>query len=644
MCGIAGRFAAGSADARLDTVAAMTATLHHRGPDGGDVWCDDAAGIGLGHRRLSIIDLSEAGHQPMHSSCGRFVLSYNGEVYNADDLREELRTAGRPFRGHSDTEAIVEGFAVWGIKETVDRLIGMFAFAVWDRQKRELTLVRDRIGIKPLYWSFDKGVFLFGSELKALREAPDFDPGIDRDAITAFLRHNYVPAPRTVYAKAKKLEPGTLLTVSADRQPAISRYWAVDDTARAGRQDPFTGSDAEATDALDALLGDAVRRRMISDVPLGAFLSGGIDSSTVVALMQAGSTRKVRTFSIGFDVEGYNEADYAAEVARHLGTEHTELYVTPGEARDVIPKLPEIYDEPFADSSQIPTYCLSALTRQHVTVALSGDGGDEVFGGYVRYFIADRMRRTVFRMPKAIRRLGAAGIHALPPPVWDQIFRMVPKNRRPPAAGDRLHKFARVMRESPDHFYRMLVSHWMDPEALVVDGTEPCGPLSDPSNRKVAPDYVERMQYLDTITYLPDDILTKVDRASMAVSLEVRVPIIDHRVIEFAWRLPKHMKVRDDTGKWLLRQVLNRYVPAHLIDRPKMGFGVPIDAWLRGPLRDWAEDLLREDALAETGLFDAGPIRRTWQEHLDGKRNWQYLLWDILMVQAWMAHSRAGAG
>lgn len=634
MCGIAGCFEFPGAPSNIERIHAMTATLRHRGPDGGDVWLDAKARLALGHRRLSIIDLSEAGRQPMASSCGRFVITYNGEIYNADDLRHDLSAAGRSFRGHSDTEVIIEGCAVWGIEQTIDRLIGMFAIGVWDREKGQLTLIRDRLGIKPLYWGFQKGLFLFASELKAFRAAPDFDAEINRNAVASFLRYNYIPAPLSIYNQVRKLEPGTLLTIGPEGNPEAKAYWTLAEAVSAGKADLFSGSDSEAIDELESLLKDAVHRRMISDVPLGAFLSGGIDSSTVVALMQSCSANPVKTFSIGFDESGYNEAHHAGRVARHLGTDHTELYVTPRQTMDVIPSLATMYDEPFADSSQIPTHLVSALTKQHVTVSLSGDGGDELFAGYNRYIQAKTLMRYFWAMPAGLRRSLAHLMMRVPVGIWNAVLQRLPVVSRYPLPGDKIHKLADVLMEDREEFYPRLVTHWAEPSALVPGGVEDV--ISQwKGSLNVSDDFTERMQYADTLTYLPDDILTKVDRASMAASLEARVPILDHRVVEFAWRLPQHFKVRDGESKWILRQVLYRYLPKDLIDRPKMGFGVPIDQWLRGPLKDWAENLLAERNLNKFGLVEPGPVRDKWQEHLSGQRNWQYLLWDILMLQAW---------
>jgi len=644
MCGIAGFFdaAAGRGPADLHTIAdAMGRTLIHRGPDTGATWTDTEAGIALAHRRLSIVDLSPAGHQPMASADGGMVIVYNGEVYNTAELRAELESAGLgPFRGHSDTEVIVEGCRHWGVEDTTKRLIGMFAFAVWDRTNRRLWLVRDRLGIKPLYWGRFGGLTIFGSELKALRAHGGWTPEVDRAAVPAFMRYGYIPGPSSIYKGIQKLLPGHILTIgdSPNDQPRITPFWTLAETvaeARANRLDDL--SDTEATDRLEALLGDAVRRRMVADVPLGAFLSGGIDSSAVTALMQAGSDRPVRTFTIGFAERGYDEARHAAAVAAHLGTDHTELTVSPAHARDVIPRLPHFYDEPFADSSQIPTMLLSAMTREHVTVALSGDGGDELFAGYTRYALTSRLWSRLSNVPRPLRSLGAGAITAIPPGAWQSLFNLLPSRIRPFAAGDRLHKLAGLLPlPDQDAVYRYLISQWRDP-ASVCRGQQAAPSFVDDPTAAGAPDEImERLQYLDTLTYLPDDILTKVDRASMSASLEARVPILDHRVVAFAWQLPNRFKMRDGKGKWLLRQMLYRHVPRALIERPKMGFGVPIADWLRGPLREWGEDLLDPRRLEEDGFFDPALVRTAWTEHQSGRRNLQYPLWAALMFQAWL--------
>ncbi len=635
MCGIAGFIGAASGSDTGTIAEAMAKSIAYRGPDDQGIWTDGECETALVHRRLSIIDLSAAGHQPMLSADGRYVISYNGEVYSFQPIAAELTARGHKFRGHSDTEVILESFAVNGIEATLKRMIGMFAIALWDRRDRTLTLMRDRLGIKPLYWAKFGNTFLFGSELKALRAHPGWTPRIDQSAVAAFMRHNYIPAPRTIYEGVHKLEPGTVLTLPWRGEPNISRFWDARSVARDGSHNPVEGSDAELTEQLESLLKDAVGRRMIADVPLGAFLSGGVDSSTVVALMQAAKSGAVKSFSIGFDIEGYNEAPHAAAVARHLQTDHTELTVTSKEALDVIPRLADFYDEPFADSSQIPTYLVSAMTRKYVTVALSGDGGDELFAGYNRYQLTQRFWRSLSLMPRAVRKGAAAALTAVRPDRWTQILSALPSRLRPPQAGDKVHKAAAVLRlDSADAVYRRLVSHW-EPSEIMPQVAEPRSILDDATVTKDFPDLLERMQFLDLVTYLPDDILTKVDRASMAVALEARVPLIDHRVVEFAWRLPENVKVRNGTSKWLLRQVLYRHVPPELIERPKMGFGIPLGEWLRGPLRDWAETLLNEQRLRQAGLLDAGMVRRYWADHLDGRRNWQYLLWDVLMLEAW---------
>ncbi len=639
MCGISGFYTNGatSGDVKTgETLRSMVATMNHRGPDSSGCWMDENTGVAFGHNRLSIIDLTEQGNQPMISANRRFVIIYNGEIYNFRELRSALESAGCTFRGHTDTEVLLEGCAHWGIAATVKRLIGMFSFALWDREERILFLVRDRLGIKPLYWGRFGGLFLFGSELKALRAHPGWTPEINRDALSSYLRHNYIPAPATIYRNIFKLPPGSILTVRAGKDPQIDAYWDLAGVIDAHDDADPDVSDADAIQSLDTLLRDAVSRRMIADVPLGAFLSGGIDSSTVVALMQAQSSRPVHTYSIGFHESGFNEAHHAAEIAKHLGTEHTELYVTPREAMDVIPELPGIYDEPFADSSQIPTYLVSLLTRKYVTVALSGDGGDECFAGYTRYFLAKKLGKLNTILPGAARKILAGMIHSISPVSLDSVAALLPYSVRPTQFGHRLHKFSNILTAEGDEFYRRLVSHWESPDSVVIDGHEKRSIAWDPEIRQLLPEFVDRMRYYDFKTYLPDDILTKVDRASMAVSLEARVPLLDHRVVEYSWRLPMHMKIRHGQGKWLLRQVLYQYVPRQLVERPKMGFGVPIDNWLRGPLRDWAEQLLDENRIKQEGFFNPAPIREKWQQHLSGKHNWQYLLWDILMFQAWL--------
>lgn len=637
MCGIAGFFSAGAPGCKAEAkiIGAMTDVLQHRGPDDGGTWCDRDAGIALGNRRLAIIDLSPAGHQPMHSACGRYVIAYNGEVYNADELRAVLQKSGTSFRGHSDTEVVLEACAAWGLEKTLNKLIGMFAFALWDGRNRRLFVVRDRLGIKPLYWTFTQGILIFGSELKALSAHPQFRHDIDRNAVATFLRYAYVPAPHTIYRNVHKLEPGKFIVIEREGRPRLERFWSLDDAVRKGRLNPFGGDVEEVCRELDRLILDAVQKRLVSDVPLGAFLSGGIDSTTVVSAMQAQSARAVKTYSIGFKEGGYDEAKDAAQVAQHLGTDHTELYATPDDARDLIPRLPEIYDEPFADSSQIPTFLISQLTRQHVTVALSGDGGDELFGGYTRYVTAQKYDWPLFKSPQYLRNGASCLLKSVSPLYWDRLGLVLPSHIRPPQFGERLHKLAATLGGSREDYYRALVSQWDDPGALVPGAVEHATGVEALGHDDRFPDFVSQMQYIDMRTYLPEDILTKVDRASMAVALEVRVPLLDHRIAEFSWRLPLDMKIRNGQGKWILRRNLERYVPKALIKRKKQGFAVPVGEWLRGPLRDWAEDLLSCDSLKSHSLLDAGPVRQVWQDHLSGRVSQPLKLWSVLMLQAW---------
>lgn len=648
MCGLVGFLEIGRGhDARQAAVVLerMADTIVSRGPDDSGVWTD-GSGVGLAHRRLSILDLSAAGHQPMTGPSGRHVIVFNGEIYNHLDLRQELEQAGLApgWRGHSDTETLLAGFAAWGIRATVERCIGMFAFAVWDVQARILTLGRDRLGEKPLYYGWqgdgDEACFLFGSELKALRAHPRCAAEIDRDALCLLMRHNYIPAPHSIYRDIFKLPAGCLLIVSPQRrEPQVQAYWSLAEVAVSGNRAPFSGSDHEATDALEDLLKSAVRQQMLADVPLGAFLSGGVDSSTVVALMQTQSARPVKTFSIGFQEPGYNEAEHALAVARHLGTDHTELYVTPEQALDVIPRLPDLYSEPFADASQIPTFLVSQLARRHVTVSLSGDAGDELFAGYGRYVRNSRHWERIGSLPPVLRKLAAGGIRALSPETWNAVLgplRPVLPGSLRAAPGEKLHQGARKLAaERIDDLYLQSISRW-EPESLVIGGREPPTCLHGRPLPLPGLDGIQRLMALDSLTYLPDDILVKVDRAAMGVSLESRVPFLDHRVVEFAWRIPQSMKLRDGTAKWILRQVLYRHVPRELIERPKQGFSVPVGDWLRGPLREWAESLLDESRLRREGFFDPAPIRRTWAEHLAGRRNAQYPLWGVLMFQAWL--------
>jgi asparagine synthase (glutamine-hydrolysing) len=648
MCGITGFITKPSeSEAELRALALrMARAIERRGPDDEGSWSDARHGIAFGHRRLAIVDLSPQGHQPMASACERYMLAYNGEIYNHLELRDAL--PGHPWRGHSDTETVLACFSRWGVLETLPRLIGMFAMAIWDRERDCLILARDRMGEKPLFYGhLPSGDFVFGSELKALRAYPRWQAEIDRDALALYMRHNAVPAPRSIYRGIHKLMPGAWIEVDRKGLRAQGRYWDLEQLAPSWNAAPIQLSDAAATDELERLLGQALRGQMMADVPLGAFLSGGVDSSTIVALMQTQSQEPVRSFSVGFDVPGYNEAEHAKAVAAHLGTQHTELYVSSADALAVIPQLPTLYDEPFADSSQIPTFLVAQMARRHVTVALSGDAGDELFAGYTRYDLARRLWGRLSRYPLSLRRAAAHMILTQPAARWSRLAQwfgaLLPALRTRLNVGDKLHKFAAhvLTADSPEQIYRALVSHWHEPAALVLGGHEPGTALDRIAIGTDREGMIAQMSLLDQLTYLPDDILVKVDRASMGVSLETRVPLLDARVIEFCHRLPMHQKQRDGQTKWLLRQVLYRHVPRHLIERPKQGFAVPLDQWLRGPLRDWAEHLLEPARLQQDGLLDARLVRQKWEEHLAGTRNWQYQLWDVLMLQAWLEATEA---
>jgi asparagine synthase (glutamine-hydrolysing) len=648
MCGIAGLFRPGGGDeAELAGYASkMTDTLTHRGPDAGNIWTNPQAGVAFGHRRLSILDLSEAGAQPMRSDCGRFAVTFNGEIYNHLDIRGELEAGGAApnWRGHSDTETLLYAIRHWGVAAALQRFTGMFAFALWDEQERTLVLCRDRFGEKPLFYGWCGQDLIFASELKALAVHPGWSPTLDRSALTAFLRYSYVPAPLTIWLGINKLPPASLVTFDADTSlksmPEPVAYWSLRDQVAAA-QGVRIGDETQASEELQRLLSVAIRRQCLSDVPLGAFLSGGVDSSTIVALMQAQASQPVRTFTIGFSDGAYDEARDARNVARHLGTSHTELYVDPKMAIDVIPTLPRMYDEPFADSSQIPTHLVAALARQHVTVALSGDAGDELFGGYNRHVWGGKLNARFGKMPSPLRRALSALLNAVSPEPAGSLARLaqplLPSRFHVRRAGDQVAKLARLIgAASFDDMYQLLCSIDSDPSQTVLQGEESAGWSRKEMEKLTLPlDPLDRMTLADSLSYLTDDILQKVDRAAMAVGLETRVPFLDKDVVEFAAKIPPDMKVRGGRGKWLVRQVLYKHVPAAMIDRPKTGFSIPIDDWLRGPLKSWTLDLLSSDRLQRQGLFNAGRVSQKLTEHMSGRHNHGYWLWNVLMAQAW---------
>lgn len=669
MCGLAGCLTMSFRHGLAETAQEMANAIVHRGPNDSGVWTDEAAGLALGHRRLSIVDLSAAGRQPMHSASGRWVMAFNGEIYNHQTLRLELASLGAApaWRGHSDTETLLAAVDCWGLEATLGRCVGMFAIALWDTQTRSLTLARDRFGEKPLYYGWagqgQHAAFVFGSELKALRAYPGFDAPVCRAALAQYLRFMYVPAPRTIYRGVFKLEPGCLLTVQGPPPPTapaaplrpgqshgtltVQRWWSIASAVQAGAHEPIT-DESQAIDALESQLTEAVNLQSLADVPLGAFLSGGVDSSTIVALMQKQSSRPIQTFTIGFDEAGFDESPHARAVAQHLGTDHHEMRITAKMAQDIIPALPQIYDEPFADSSQIPTHLVCRAARQHVTVALSGDAGDELFGGYNRYFWGPRIWHRLAWLPLSARQLFGRFIGGVPTGVWDALGKPLGAGAGIDGVarlGEKLHKLSTRLKtvRDIDDLYLSLVSEWTDPADLVLNDNiapiiEPACLLQDPLPAVGLPADELRMMYLDTISYLPDDILCKVDRAAMATSLETRVPFLDHRVAELAWRLPLNMKIQGNTGKWALRQVLYKHVPKVLTERPKAGFAIPVGAWLRGPLRAWAEDLLSPQRLANDGYFRVEPIRQRWLQHVSGSHDHTPSLWAILMFQAWLQH------
>lgn len=634
MCGIAGfwnRLANDSSERLQSLGTAMTMRLVHRGPDSGGLWLDPARGLALGHRRLAIRDLSSCGNQPMWTENESHVLAYNGEIYNSEELRAELsRDHGIVFRGTADTETVLHGCMLWGVEAFIRQSIGMFAFVFWDAARRRLTLVRDRLGIKPLYYAQFGDLFLFASELKALCAHDGWRPAIAAPSAAEMLTYGYIMGERSIYESVYKLEPGCLLEIGEQGPPRISRYWSAREVMLAGQADPFSGTEEEMVEATELLLRDAVKRRMRADVPLGAFVSGGIDSSLVTALMQDQSAAPVNTFSIGFEEEGYNEAPHAKAVARHLGANHCEQYMLPREAWEVIPHIAELYDEPFSDSSQLPTYLLCAMTRRHVALALSGDGGDELFAGYGRYFVYGAAQQ---QLPSPVGKLLHKAVHAVPPGGLKLLGKLAPGRYRD-NFGQRLRNYVDRLAVDPLVRYRQQMAVWPDFPEIAPGVKRPLSGLEDRAFLLQLDHFMARMQAADSLCYLPDDILVKVDRASMAVSLEARVPLLDHRVFAHAWRLPMHMKVREDGGKWILRRILHKYVPAKLVDRPKMGFGVPIDVWLRGPLRGWVEDLLCAETLRRENFINADLVRSIWAKHLAGE-NHCYSLWSVLMFQAW---------
>lgn len=644
MCGIAGFISSGGQHMRPDattTVSAMADRIRHRGPNDFGAWSDPDSGYAVAHRRLAILDLSAAGHQPMHSCSGRWVIAYNGEVYNHPELRLQLEAArvAPEWRGHSDTETLLAAVEAWGLQETLRQSVGMFAIALWDRAERTLWLARDRMGEKPLYYGWQRGLFFFASELKALLAHPEFDAAVDRDALALLLRHNYVPEPYSIYKNIRKLPPGCLLRVSTGRCDSTpTSFWSLAEVSERGMAQPFRGSLSDATTALEQRLGAAVRGQMLSDVPLGALLSGGIDSSLITALMQQSSSRPVRTFTIGVADGDYDESAHARAVAAHLGTDHTDLRLSSNDALGLVPHIATMYDEPFADPSQLPTHFLMKLARAHVTVALSGDGADELFGGYSRYRLAPKLWAYISWMPLFLRRGISAASTALSVDVIDRTIGPIARLAGVVFLGAKMQKFGSRLKQarSIDDLYASLVSEWSQPDRIVLGAKLPPNLIDDRASWPAIDDPAARMMALDCLTYLPGDILTKADRASMAVSLETRAPLLDRDVVEFAWSLPIDMKIHATHGKLVLRQLLDRYVPTALTNRPKIGFGVPLDAWLRGPLREWTETLLAEDRLRREGFFYPGPIRAMWKQHLAGKGLSGTRLWSILMFQSWL--------
>ena len=636
MCGIAGYV--GKASYPYNCLDEMAKAINHRGPDDRGTWCDEDEGIGLAHARLSILDLSSAGHQPMHSVSKNFVLVFNGEIYNHKVLRSELELiAQRHWLGHSDTETLLVAIDHWGLEKTLKKAKGMFAIALWDKRNKNLSLACDRIGEKPLYYGWVNDQFVFASELKSIKKFPEFKNSIDRNSLALFLRLNSIPSPHSIYQDIYKLEPGQIIQLHAESKKVNkSSFWSAEEVYNKGRLAQISGNPKEIVDQLEVVLSKAVSSQMESDVPLGAFLSGGIDSSTIVALMQSQSNLQVNTFTIGFNAKEYDEAKHAQMVANHLGTNHSDMYVSERDALDIIPYLPDIYDEPFADSSQIPTYLVSKFAKQEVTVALTGDAGDELFGGYNRYVFAEKMFSKIMKAPIPIRQLISSAIFSRTEEKWDTLLNGF-LSEHFANIGHKLHKVANILpTKSIRDMHFKLVSQINNPSDWLLNTNEYKTILNDDTKRFVELNPIEQMMAYDLITYLPTDILTKVDRAAMAVSLETRVPFLDPNVIEFSAALPMEYKIRNGVTKWALREVLYKYVPKDLIERPKMGFGVPLAEWLRGPLQDWAESLLDEKRLDQEGFFDVEFVRNKWLEHLSGKQNWHHQLWNVLMFQAWL--------
>jgi len=656
MCGITGIFGNLRKDELAISVQKMSSTLTHRGPDDAGTWINEESGIAFGHQRLSIVDLSSVGHQPMMSPCGRFSVIFNGEIYNHLQLRDKLNASAykQSWKGHSDTETLVSAFSQWGIEKTLEQLVGMFAIAVWDTRIKKLYLIRDRFGEKPLYYGWSNNTFLFGSELKALRSYKGFNNEIDRNVLSLYMQYMYVPSPYSIFKDVYKLDPGCILEIddSGKVQPpeqitssvfnakgiSIKQWYSLSKIAK-NSQNNLIEDENEAIELLEKTLLESVQSQLISDVPLGAFLSGGIDSSVIVSLMQKVSKNPVKTFTIGFEESAFNEAIYAKDVAKHLGTDHHELYITASDAIEVIPSLPTLYDEPFADSSQIPTYLVSQLAHQSVTVSLSGDAGDELFGGYNRYLWGSRVWNKVKWIPPNLRSIVGGVIQKLPVSEWDKLGHSLPNKYRVSSMGDKAHRMAHRLKtvKNLDDMYHSLVTEGYREESLVInDGLVLETKLDNYNIISSISESEQRMMLWDSLTYLPDDILTKVDRAAMGVSLETRIPFLDHRVAELAWRLPLEMKIKNGEGKWPVRQVLYKYVPRELIERPKAGFAVPVGQWIRGPLREWASDLLDEKRIQREGYFNPKLVKELWEQHLSGRHDWTPRLWAILMFQAWL--------